>query len=438
MLSRQVAGSIALPIWLRAVRSATRVYSTDHYATCRLATVNDKTRKASKKRRRLIVVGIVGVLLAGWLIYEIFLSPNAAIRHAEAFLFRRMTVVQIDEGRYRHFFVTNRRLETGDEPIEDRVTSERSEALTFGSYDIRLASTLGLGLNLHWSDMLQTEQIRVDEVRELEEAQFIENLRGYIDRSPDRSLLVMVHGFGEQFPLALRRTAFFASVLDANTPVLVFDWPADQWGPIRGYGNARRVAYASAAELARTLELIVRELGPDHLALLANSLGAQVAVDAFSLLYANDDFSDMDVEFSQVILTAPDINQAQFNQQFRTEITALADKLTVYVSSNDRALIVSRIISGETRAGESTLEPDQFAEAVRLAGLVEPGDDLVTLVDVTPVNRTRNFHNFYVESPEFFDDLYLRLATREPPLSRRLHRVVTPDQRAYWVLTRGR
>ena len=84
------------------------------------------------------------------------------------------------------------------------------------------------------------------------------------------------------------------------------------------------------------------------------------------------------------------------------------------------------------------MTPDQFEEAVELARLVEPGDDLVTLVDVTPVNRTRNFHNFYVESPEFFDDLYLRLTTVETPAGRRIHRVVSPDRTSYWVLTRGR
>ena len=114
------------------------------------------------------------------------------------------------------------------------------------------------------------------------------------------------------------------------------------------------------------------------------------------------------------------------------------DRLTVYVASNDRALIVSRLITGETRAGESTISPDQLPEAVALAQLSAPGDPLITLVDVTPVNRTRNFHNFYVESPEFFDDLYSRLASQELPVSRRIHRVVSPNETTYWVLTRGR
>ncbi len=59
-------------------------------------------------------------------------------------------------------------------------------------------------------------------------------------------------------------------------------------------------------------------------------------------------------------------------------------------------------------------------------------------MDVTPVNRPRNFHNFGLETPEFFDDLFLRLTETGLPRSRRLHFVETPDQRRCFVLTRGR
>ena len=91
--------------------------------------------------------------------------------------------------------------------------------------------------------------------------------------------------------------------------------------------------------------------------------------------------------------------------------------------------------------GESTLNtrnPDQFEEAADLADLVEPGNELITLVDVTPVNRTRNFHNFSLETPEFFDDLFLRLANTNTVLNRLVYQVRTPEGAVYWVLTRGR
>ena len=74
-----------------------------------------------------------------------------------------------------------------DDPIEDRVTTEHSENLAFGSYDIRLSPMLGLGGLLHWSDFLQTEQIQITETRLHEQDDFIDTLRHYIDASPTLS-----------------------------------------------------------------------------------------------------------------------------------------------------------------------------------------------------------------------------------------------------------
>jgi hypothetical protein len=117
---------------------------------------------------------------------------------------------------------------------------------------------------------------------------------------------------------------------------------------------------------------------------------------------------------------------------------ALARNLTVYVSSNDRALLVSRIVNRGARSGESTLSPDQLEEAVRVAEMMDPDSKVITLVDVTPVNRTRNFHNFSLETSEFFDDLFLRLVNTTTPSNRLVYQIETPDGRLYSVLTRGR
>ncbi len=250
-----------------------------------------------------------------------------------------------------------------------------------------------------------------------------------------------MNGFRERFPSALRKTAFLAHVLDINSPLLVFDWPGDQGSTPRGYQRAQRVARESGAELAQTLELIIREVQPERLWLVANSMGGEVVVNAFGLLYQEGDLADAETEIEDVVLTAPDVSHDEFNRQFRKEINALTRNLTVYVSSNDRALLMSRVLNRNRRLGESTVDarnPDQFEEAAEVFELVEPGSELVTLVDVTPVNRTRNFHNFSLETPEFFDDLFLRLTNAETPRSRLHYPVVTSSGAQYWVLTRGR
>ena len=392
--------------------------------------------------RKRLIIGLLALLVmfGGWFYWFYFMSTNAAIRHAESFLFRRMIVSQVDvEGTYRHFFITNRRFETGDAPVEDRYTSDRGEGLSFGTFDTRMQPSLGLGMLLDGTDWFQNEEIRITDVSKLDSEDMLEQLRSVVDRSSGRSLLIVIHGFRERFSSALRKTAFIASVLDIDTPVLVFDWPANQGSSLRGYRASRELADASGADLARVLEIIVSEIQPDNLALVANSMGGEVVVSAFNLLYENPDFADSDVEIDHVVLTAPDVDHTAFNEQFKHEIKAFAEDLTVYVSSNDRALLISRLINRGERVGESTLSPDMLDEAVMISRLVDPDSDLISLVDVTPVNRTRNFHNFSLETPEFYDDLYLRLTTEErAPRSRRLYRVRTPDGSDYWVLTRGR
>jgi esterase/lipase superfamily enzyme len=158
-------------------------------------------------------------------------------------------------------------------------------------------------------------------------------------------------------------------------------------------------------------------------------------------LYQKADLADPQFEIEHVVLTAPDVDQEEFDQRFKQEISALAQDLTVYVSSNDRALLISRIINRGRRRGESTLNPsnpNQLEEAASVSALVEPNNELITLVDVTPVNRTRNFHNFSLETPEFFDDLFLRLTNPHMPQSRLQYPIQTSEGTIYWVLTRGR
>jgi len=385
----------------------------------------------------LVVLVLLGV--GGWFYYNVYMTSGFALRHAEAFYFRRLQVAKLDEqGTYRFFYATNRRAEPGDAAIEKRFGNEREAALKFGLFDTAIQPTLGLGMIINPTEWFQNEVIELRGVEALDRQAFVEQVRTHVQNSPRRSLLVVVHGYREAFPSALRKTAFLGHVLDINSPVLLFDWPGNQGSSLTGYRRARRVAQESGAELAQTLELIIREIRPARLWLVANSMGGQVVTDAFSRLYREADMADSETEIEDVILTAPDVDHDAFNEQFKREIKALVRNLTVYVSSNDRALLMSRIVNRSKRLGESTLSPDMLEEAVKLVDLIDPDSELITLVDVTPVNRTRNFHNFSLESPEFFDDLYLRLVNDSTPQSRLLYQFQTPDGAVYWILTSGR
>ena len=392
------------------------------------------------KRRYKIIGGIL--LLAVVVVAAQFqYSTQTALVLAEALQFRRMQVTSQDDGTYRFFFVTNRVIQDQAAAVEERFGIERSGKMSFGYFDTSIEPSLGIGMLIDPTDWFQNQEIQLDRVGSLQEDAMISELRSQVEASPFRSLLININGFRERFPSALRKTAFLAHVLDIDAPMLVFDWPGDQGNGPRRYLRAQAIARESGVELARAIDRIVRDVQPERLWIVANSMGAEVVVSAFSELYKQKDMADSETEIEHVVLTAPDVSHEEFGSQFKHKILALSENLTVYVSSNDRALLMSRVINRDRRLGESTVDPsnpDQWEEAASALELVTPGSDAVSLIDITPVNRTRNFHNFSLETPEFFDDVYLRLSNDVSPASRLIYKVTTANGTEYWVLTQGR
>jgi esterase/lipase superfamily enzyme len=401
----------------------------------------NKKSKSGVLRKTGWLAGFALLVSVAMGLYVYSIGKRTMLEHAESLTLRRMTVSQAEDGAFRFFYATNRQAGTQPYDIKNRYLPSRESTLKFGSFDTRIEPSLGLGIIIDPSKWLLNEEIKLLDVQSLQREQFLGQLRQQVEASPERSLLIVVHGFREAYPSALRKTAFLAHVLDINTPILLFDWPGDQGGSLRGYRRARSVATESGQELAAMLRLVIDEVQPQRLWLMANSMGGQVVVKAFSELYREARYADSQTEIENVILTAADVDHAEFNEQFKQEIKSLSDNTTVYVSSNDRALFASRLINRGRRLGESTVNPgnpDLFEQGAAFSDLLEQASNQLVLVDVTPVNRTRNFHNFSLETPEFFDDLFLRITGKELPQTRELYQVRTEKGVPYYVLTRGR
>lgn len=191
----------------------------------------------SKKRTLLWVTGLMGLVVIGLAAYAYFMGTRALLEHAEAMSFRRMTVARLaDQSDLRFFYATNRRaqepggdtIESTPDSVADRYTSEREADLKLGSFDTSIEPSIGLGLLTNPTNWFINEEIRLQRIRSLEQDAFVAGLREQVQASPRRSLLIVVHGFREAFPSALRKTAFLSHVLDINTPVLLFDWPGNQ------------------------------------------------------------------------------------------------------------------------------------------------------------------------------------------------------------------
>jgi esterase/lipase superfamily enzyme len=332
------------------------------------------------------------------------------------------------------FYATSRKAEKRHGELH--FTSKLGKTTTTGMLKAKIDPRLKIGKMLP-KRMKRKGIIGVQDVSELDHKVFMEKLSEAIEKSPHKSLLVLVHGFKDDFEMTATKLVYFSYLLDVNTPVLMFDWPGDQSVSPMGYKKAEKLAAESGPYLGKLLTDIIREVKPDKLWVGSASLGCQVVSDAFEWMYQQSDLVDPETEIAHVLMSAPDVGKDEFDNKFKDEIAALTKKLTVYVSSDDKALLVSQIIDREKKFGRQKINPEehaQYDEAKHLLELKPLDPDRITIIDVTPINHASFHHGYDLEAPEYYDDFFMRVLEVSPHDNRRLYLVKVKENVDYWIM----
>jgi esterase/lipase superfamily enzyme len=341
-----------------------------------------------------------------------------------------------DRRRFQFFYATNRA--NNDDTFNAQGNKLGDEILT-GTFDVLISPYMQIKPFV-WFD---TKNMLWGDRKELLKEKFQSKLRQAVQSSPHKSVLVIVWGFRDWFQSAALKTAYTAYVLDINTPVLLFDWPGNQGEGFRGYAASQQMATQSAPDLGRVLAKVIRDTDAENIWVMGSSLGCQTICDSFTWLTTQPDLFQGKPKIAHVVLSAPDVSVQAFDEKFSEKIQTLSRHLTAYVSSNDRALLMSHWLNGGRRLGrkaQASLPPDkrvgqyEFEEALELLELQAKGAKNISIVDATPINFLRNLHHFFTDSPVFFDDLYQRLLQPDDIVSRRLHSVRAKPEVAYWIL----
>ena len=388
-------------------------------------------------RKRWLILGLslVALLFAGKYIMRNF-TGIGPVPVRSAFAGRLPSISENDPRTFRFFYATNR--ENSEETFNER-GNILSDVISTGTFDVHISPYMTIQ-PFEWFDK---ESMKWVGRQELPEATFHADLKRAVEASPQKSLLVIVWGYRDWFQSAALKTAYTAYALDLNTPVLLFDWPGNQGDGFRGYLASQTVATKAAPDLGRLLQTVARTTEAQKIWVMASSLGCQTVCDA--LLYlANQQDIPPQSKIAQVVLSAPDVAANAFDDKFADAIQKVAKDLTAYVSSNDRALLMSHWLNGQRRLGrhaevlmppENRISQFEFEEALELFDLKAKGVRNISVVDATPINSVRNLHHFFTDSSVFFDDLYQRLLRPDDIISRRLHHVRTPRQGVdYWIL----
>lgn len=240
-------------------------------------------------------------------------------------------------------------------------------------------------------------------VTELADQDFYDRVSKTVDESAKREAFVFVHGYNVKFADAARQTAQMAFDLKFDGAPILYSWPSQ--GTVPGYVvDATTVAWTEA-HLIDFLTQVAARTGADRVHVIAHSMGNRAVCNALELLSQR---AQVTPNLHHVVLTAPDVDADTFRNMVKV-FKALPRTITLYASSKDKAIQVSKTVNGAPRAGEPIV--------------IIPGIDSI---DASAVETDFLAHGYFSGTRSVLSDIYNLL--QDQPANSRFD--LTPDQHA--------
>jgi esterase/lipase superfamily enzyme len=223
-------------------------------------------------------------------------------------------------------------------------------------------------------------------VRPTAESGFFDQLRKRLPEQGGHELLVFVHGTNSPFERAATRAAQLAVDLDYEGPVVFFSWPSDAGLLPNNYAADTERLSASIPAFEAFLQALSNQL--------PNCRINRLVACSLTSLSATSTRLDRSL-LNEVIFAAADMDAAAFETAHLEPICSLLNRLTLYVSSQDRLLAMSR------EAHWKRLRLGQKPPTVIRHPRVETVD--VSLADSTAGIFSAG-HRYYANSPSVLQD----------------------------------
>jgi esterase/lipase superfamily enzyme len=201
--------------------------------------------------------------------------------------------------------------------------------------------------------------------------------------------MVFIHGFNNTFEDAVLRYAQIVHDSGADVTPILFTWPSR--ASVFDYNYDKESTNFSRTALEQTLRGLSKDPEINDITVLAHSMGTWLAMESLRQMAIRD--GDISPKIKNVILASPDIDVDVFAKQF-SELGSHRPNFTIFVSQDDKALALSRYISGDVqRLGQVNPASEPYKSLLENAG--------ITVVDLTAVKTgDRLNHGKFAESPE--------------------------------------
>jgi esterase/lipase superfamily enzyme len=295
-----------------------------------------------------------------------------------------------------------------------------AEALQLGRFDVSIPRdhVMGVverpGVWTLWTEDL-AQHFVITKRAQLSYDGFYSGIEDVVGRSERKEAFVFIHGFNVPFEDAVYRTAQLAYDLGFDGAPILYSWPsAASVSPI-GYTTDSGNSEWTVPHLRWFLEDVARRSGAQRIHLIAHSMGNKALVHALDRMALSSTR-----KFSQIVLTAPDIDASVF-VQLAGAVRRNAQRATLYASSN-KALLASKTLAAYPRAGDASGTV-----------VVVPGIDTV---DVSSLATDFLGHSYYGGNDSVLSDLFLLITQGLPPPQRPRLRAAGTAPNQFWRFTR--
>jgi esterase/lipase superfamily enzyme len=248
-----------------------------------------------------------------------------------------------------------------------------------------------------------------------------------------KPLVIWIHGYRLSF---LGSTAYCAQIardlnIDAN--VITFDWASSE--SVLGYTQDVLELPDSSKHLVELLKAINNEVKPQKIAIIAHSLGCRLVCLALQQLRADPEAANLKLD--QVVFLAPNVDREEFDRNFKSELEALVNRLTIYVASDDNVLLLGKLLYNVDSIGlPEQFSPDTNLDEIQTFLYYEkqlPGK--IDLVDVSFSKKDfLRKHRLFLERP-VMEDLFWLIHDGYPAAQRHLLKYKgTKNPTDYWVI----
>jgi esterase/lipase superfamily enzyme len=220
---------------------------------------------------------------------------------------------------------------------------------------------------------------------------------------PSKRVLVFVHGFNNRYEDAVYRFAQIVHDSGADVAPILFTWPSR--ASIFDYNYDKESTNYSRDALEEMLDAIADDPAVGEITVMAHSMGSWLTVEALRQMAIRD--GRVAPKIQNVILASPDLDVDVFGQQYQSLGPNRPD-FTLFVSRDDRALQISRRISGNIdRLGQVDPTVEPYRTEFEKAG--------ISVIDLTALKGgDRLNHGKFAESPEVVQLIGTRLLSGQP------------------------